>query len=97
MLTSAPRSVPRAAVLRLWQGEVHPDLQSGVGESVPCLGWQTGSLRLRQRLELVPPLSPLSGHLVCVVVLLLPVQSLVKLYLYILSVLLLYVGHQTSQ
>ncbi|KAJ6658586.1 hypothetical protein lerEdw1_019974 [Lerista edwardsae] len=38
-----------------------------------------------------------AGHLVCVVVLLLPVQSLVKLYLYILSVLLLYVGHQTSQ
>ncbi|XP_066488481.1 RING finger protein 145-like isoform X2 [Tiliqua scincoides] len=38
-----------------------------------------------------------AGHLVCVVVLLLPVQSLVKLYLYILTVLLLYVGHQTSQ
>lgn len=38
-----------------------------------------------------------AGHLVCVVVLLLPVQSLVKLYLYILTVLLLYVGHLTSQ
>ncbi|XP_054846597.1 RING finger protein 145-like [Eublepharis macularius] len=38
-----------------------------------------------------------AGHLVCVVVLLLPVQSLVKLYLHILTVLLLYVGHQTAR
>ncbi|XP_048364731.1 RING finger protein 145-like [Sphaerodactylus townsendi] len=36
-----------------------------------------------------------AGHLVCVVVLLLPVRFLVKLYLYILTMLLLYVGHQT--
>ncbi|XP_015278224.1 PREDICTED: RING finger protein 145-like [Gekko japonicus] len=38
-----------------------------------------------------------AGHLVCVVVLLLPVRSLVKLYLYILTMLLLYVGHQTAR
>ncbi|KAL8206503.1 UNVERIFIED_CONTAM: hypothetical protein K2H54_006264 [Gekko kuhli] len=38
-----------------------------------------------------------AGHLVCVVVLLLPVRSLVKLYLYILTLLLLYVGHQTAR
>nr|XP_056711741.1 RING finger protein 145-like [Euleptes europaea] len=38
-----------------------------------------------------------AGHLVCVVVLLLPVRSLVKLYLYILTMLLLYVAHQTAR
>ncbi|KAJ7327297.1 hypothetical protein JRQ81_017056 [Phrynocephalus forsythii] len=38
-----------------------------------------------------------AGHMVCVVVLLLPVRSLVKLYLYILTVLLLYVSHQTAR
>ncbi|XP_008121044.2 RING finger protein 145 [Anolis carolinensis] len=37
-----------------------------------------------------------AGHVVCVVVLLLPVRSLVKMYLYLLTVLLLYVGHQTA-
>ncbi|XP_053258110.1 RING finger protein 145-like [Podarcis raffonei] len=38
-----------------------------------------------------------AGHLVCVVVLLLPVRMLVKLYLYILTALLLYVSHQTAR
>uniref|UniRef100_A0A670IUI1 RING finger protein 145-like n=1 Tax=Podarcis muralis TaxID=64176 RepID=A0A670IUI1_PODMU len=38
-----------------------------------------------------------AGHLVCVVVLLLPVRTLVKLYLYILTALLLYVSHQTAR
>ncbi|XP_077157371.1 RING finger protein 145-like [Paroedura picta] len=38
-----------------------------------------------------------AGHLACVVLLLLPVRSLVKLYLYILTMLLLYVGHQTAR
>ncbi|XP_061439606.1 RING finger protein 145-like isoform X2 [Rhineura floridana] len=38
-----------------------------------------------------------AGHAVCLVVLMLPIQSLVKLYLYILTVLLLYVGHQTAR
>ncbi|XP_060103411.1 RING finger protein 145-like [Heteronotia binoei] len=38
-----------------------------------------------------------AGHLVCVVVLLLPVRTLVKLYLYVLTMLLLYVGHQTAR
>ncbi|XP_053114092.1 RING finger protein 145-like [Hemicordylus capensis] len=38
-----------------------------------------------------------AGHLACVVVLLLPVRFLVKLYLYLLTALLLYVGHQTAR
>ncbi|KAJ7988815.1 hypothetical protein DPEC_G00313110 [Dallia pectoralis] len=37
------------------------------------------------------------GHLVNVVVLLLPLRHIVKLYLHILTVLLLYVGHQISK
>ncbi|MBN3297782.1 RN145 protein, partial [Amia calva] len=37
------------------------------------------------------------GHLVSVVVLILPLRHIVKLYLYILSALLLYVGHQISR
>ncbi|NXE57875.1 RN145 protein, partial [Casuarius casuarius] len=37
------------------------------------------------------------GHVLCVVVLMLPVRSLVKLYLYLLTVLLLSVGHQTAR
>lgn len=47
-------------------------------------------------LSLSPP-PCLVGHLVCVVLLLLPVRSLVKLYLYILTGLLLSVGHQTTR
>ncbi|XP_050799264.1 RING finger protein 145-like isoform X6 [Gopherus flavomarginatus] len=37
------------------------------------------------------------GHVLCVVVLLLPVRSLVRLYLYGLTLLLLFVGHQTAR
>ncbi|XP_077672212.1 RING finger protein 145-like isoform X5 [Eretmochelys imbricata] len=37
------------------------------------------------------------GHMLCVGVLLLPVRSLVKLYLYGLTLLLLFVGHQTAR
>ncbi|XP_067154522.1 RING finger protein 145-like isoform X1 [Apteryx mantelli] len=37
------------------------------------------------------------GHVLCVVMLMLPVRSLVKLYLYLLTVLLLSVGHQTAR
>ncbi|XP_067389652.1 RING finger protein 145-like [Emydura macquarii macquarii] len=37
------------------------------------------------------------GHVLCVVVLLLSVRSLVRLYLYGLTLLLLYVGHQTAR
>ncbi|MBN3313926.1 RN145 protein, partial [Atractosteus spatula] len=37
------------------------------------------------------------GHLVSVVVLVLPLRHIVKLYLYILTALLLYVGHQISR
>ncbi|XP_044874840.1 RING finger protein 145-like isoform X2 [Mauremys mutica] len=36
-------------------------------------------------------------HVLCVVVLLLPVRSLVRLYLYGLTLLLLFVGHQTAR
>ncbi|CAM5142234.1 unnamed protein product [Natator depressus] len=37
------------------------------------------------------------GHVLCVGVLLLPVRSLVRLYLYGLTLLLLFVGHQTAR
>ncbi|XP_043400926.1 uncharacterized protein LOC102929557 isoform X5 [Chelonia mydas] len=37
------------------------------------------------------------GHMLCVGVLLLPVRSLVRLYLYGLTLLLLFVGHQTAR
>ncbi|KAI1887419.1 hypothetical protein AGOR_G00190100 [Albula goreensis] len=37
------------------------------------------------------------GHLVSVVVLVLPLRHIVKLYLYVLTALLLYVGHQVSR
>ncbi|KYO35818.1 hypothetical protein Y1Q_0022368 [Alligator mississippiensis] len=37
------------------------------------------------------------GHVLCAVVLLLPVQSLAKLYLHVLTLLLLYMGHQTAR
>ncbi|XP_029450877.1 RING finger protein 145-like isoform X2 [Rhinatrema bivittatum] len=37
------------------------------------------------------------GHVLCVVLLMLPVRYLVKMYLYLLTVLLLYVAHQTSR
>ncbi|KAG7458822.1 hypothetical protein MATL_G00224640 [Megalops atlanticus] len=37
------------------------------------------------------------GHLVSVVVLALPLRHIVRLYLYVLTVLLLYVGHQVSR
>uniref|UniRef100_A0A452IH91 RING finger protein 145 n=1 Tax=Gopherus agassizii TaxID=38772 RepID=A0A452IH91_9SAUR len=37
------------------------------------------------------------GHVLCVVVMLLPVRSLVRLYLYGLTLLLLFVGHQTAR
>uniref|UniRef100_A0A8C3XL11 RING finger protein 145 n=1 Tax=Chelydra serpentina TaxID=8475 RepID=A0A8C3XL11_CHESE len=47
-------------------------------------GWLTCSL-------------PFPGHVLCVVVLLLPVRSLVKLYLSGLTLLLLFVGHQTAR
>ncbi|XP_078530679.1 RING finger protein 145-like [Lissotriton helveticus] len=37
------------------------------------------------------------GHVMCVVLLMLPVRYLVKLYVYLLTLMLLYVGHQTSR
>nr|XP_033810053.1 RING finger protein 145-like [Geotrypetes seraphini] len=37
------------------------------------------------------------GHTLCVVMLMLPVRYLVKIYLYLLTILLLYVAHQTSR
>ncbi|XP_030046787.1 RING finger protein 145 isoform X2 [Microcaecilia unicolor] len=38
-----------------------------------------------------------TGHVLCVVLLMLPVRYLVKIYLYFLTILLLYVAHQTSR
>ncbi|XP_069062037.1 RING finger protein 145-like isoform X1 [Pleurodeles waltl] len=38
-----------------------------------------------------------AGHVMCVVLLMLPVRYLVKLYVYLLTLMLLYVGHQTAR
>lgn len=45
-----------------------------------------------------PPVPPISaGHLLCLVVLMLPVRSLVKLYLHLLTALLLGAGHTVAR
>lgn len=43
------------------------------------------------------PLTCLPGHLINVVVLVLPLRHIVTLYLHILAALLLYMGHQISK
>lgn len=42
-------------------------------------------------------LSPPAGHVLCLVVLALPVRSLVKLYLHLLTALLLAAGHGAAR
>lgn len=46
-----------------------------------------------------PSVSPATsaGHVLCVVVLMLPVRSLVKLYLHLLTALLLTAGHTAAR
>lgn len=45
----------------------------------------------------VSPPSVSAGHVVCVVLLVLPVRSLVRLYLHLLTALLLCAGHQRAR
>ena len=56
-----------------------------------CLNWW-GAWRAH-----LTPCPPSAGHLLCVVVLVLPVRSLVKLYLHLLTGLLLGVGHTVAR
>ncbi|KAK4818876.1 hypothetical protein QYF61_021393 [Mycteria americana] len=44
-----------------------------------------------------PPVPPATGHVLCVVLLVLPVRSLVKLYLHLLTALLLGAGHAAAR
>lgn len=45
----------------------------------------------------ISPPCPPPGHVLCVVVLMLPVRSLVKLYLHLLTALLLGAGHAAAR
>lgn len=48
-------------------------------------------------LSLVPIVSTYAGYILSLVLLTLPRQHLVKLYLYVLTALLLFAGHQVSR
>uniref|UniRef100_A0A8C6ZFV1 TRC8-like N-terminal domain-containing protein n=1 Tax=Nothoprocta perdicaria TaxID=30464 RepID=A0A8C6ZFV1_NOTPE len=70
-----------------------------VPSAVPCgipVTWGPAGLHGALQAD-TGPCGAARGHVLCVVLLTLPVRSLVKLYLYLLTVLLLSVGHQTAR
>lgn len=88
-----PRGVPLAAP----SCPRHPCAVLGDQWGLP--GWRGGSAGQGGSVgPSHPPVPPISaGHLLCLVVLMLPVRSLVKLYLHLLTALLLGAGHTVAR